>query len=165
VEQISDGSYIVNYFNVLVDFLHLLAMAVWIGGMAVMNFVVTPSMKNAPPEAGPVQGQIMGRFSAFAWTSVAILIITGILKIIRMGTGIFQTFPGHVIEFKVTIALVMIIIGFIVGRILVPRLGRLLQSDGPPPMDELQSIQGRIQSLAKINFYLGVIILAAVALI
>lgn len=140
-------------------------MAVWIGGMVFTNFVIIPTMRTAPPEAKPLQGQIMGRFSMLAWISAGLIVLTGILKIIRLGMPVFQTSLGHVIEFKVLVAIVMITLGIIISRRLLPKMGALAQQDGPPPLEEMQALQSRVELLGKINLLLGLLVLVAVALI
>jgi copper transport protein len=65
---------------VAADWLHLIATSVWLGGLAEM-VVVAPAIAGAmPPEGRPkFVSALVGRFSAVALASVAVLIGTGVV--------------------------------------------------------------------------------------
>ena len=59
--------------------LHYLATAMWIGGMAFNILVLRRSMVTIDQNQRPVLGTaVLKRFIIFAWLSIAVLIITGI---------------------------------------------------------------------------------------
>lgn len=67
--------------------LHLLAAALWVGGMAVMHFAVRPAAVQTldPPQRLPFMAAALGRF--FAWVSAAIgvLLASGLAMILLSG--------------------------------------------------------------------------------
>ena len=69
--------------------LHLLAVVVWVGGMALMHFVVRPAVAAAlePPQRLPLMTQILQGF--FRWVTAAVLLIlaTGIAMMRWLESG------------------------------------------------------------------------------
>ncbi|HQR19412.1 MAG TPA: hypothetical protein PKV98_00990, partial [Burkholderiaceae bacterium] len=68
-------------------FVHLVGVAIWIGGMFVMHFAVRPAAAGLlpPPQRLPLLATALGRF--FFWVSIAIAVIlaSGIGLIIGAG--------------------------------------------------------------------------------
>lgn len=63
--------------------LHVLAAAAWIGSMLFFAAVIVPAMRDPAAAAGsPVLLQIVGRrYRVFGWTSLGILVITGVTNL------------------------------------------------------------------------------------
>ncbi|MFR0355595.1 copper resistance CopC/CopD family protein [Streptomyces sediminimaris] len=85
--------------------LHLLAMAVWLGGLAALLLALyrAPAEEPLPPAA-------VGRFSRIALASVAVLAVTGVYQSWR-GLGsldAFATTYGRILVFKVWAVLAML---------------------------------------------------------
>lgn len=85
--------------------LHLLAMAVWLGGLAALLLALyrAPAEEPLPPAA-------VARFSRIALTSVAVLAVTGVYQSWR-GLGSWDAFAttyGRVLVFKVWAVLAML---------------------------------------------------------
>lgn len=67
--------------RIIINYLHLLGTIIWIGGAIYMHLVLQPSLKSIDPrEGGKLQGIVAKRFSIIAWSSILVLIITGLLK-------------------------------------------------------------------------------------
>jgi uncharacterized membrane protein len=70
-------------------FLHVLAVAVWVGGMFVMHFAVRPvAVAQLPPaQRLPLLAEILGRF--FGWVTAAVLLVlaTGVAMIFGIGAA------------------------------------------------------------------------------
>jgi len=65
----------------VINFFHLLATVVWIGGMFYMDLILMPSLaKIDPGESSKLMGMIAKKFTITAWSAIIVLIITGILK-------------------------------------------------------------------------------------
>ena len=68
--------------------LHLLAAALWVGGMAVMHFAVRPAAVQTlePPLRLPFMAAALGRF--FAWVSAAVVVLLASgLAMLLLGGG------------------------------------------------------------------------------
>ena len=69
-------------FDVIVRWIHLVALAVGVGGVGFVVLVLFPSMPVLPAEQqGAMGGAVFGRFGPIAWTVMATLTITGLLLI------------------------------------------------------------------------------------
>jgi uncharacterized membrane protein len=70
-------------------FLHVLAVAVWVGGMFLMHFAVRPvAVAQLPPaQRLPLLAGILGRF--FGWVTAAVLLVlaTGVAMIFGIGAA------------------------------------------------------------------------------
>ena len=68
--------------------LHLLAAALWVGGMAVMHFAVRPAAVQTldPPLRLPFMTAALGRFFAWVSAAVVVLLVSG-LAMLLLGGG------------------------------------------------------------------------------
>lgn len=71
-----------DWAMLMLVFLHDLSVAVYVGGAVAMEFVLAPAQAAIPP----AQAQIMGektsnRFLILVWTSLALILITGLLRL------------------------------------------------------------------------------------
>ncbi|WP_340374883.1 copper resistance protein CopC [Streptomyces sp. SS7] len=86
--------------------LHLLAMAVWLGGLAAL----LTALYRAPAEA-PLPPAAVARFSRLAFGAVAVLVVTGVYQSWR-GLGswdaLLHTEYGRILSFKVWTVLVVL---------------------------------------------------------
>lgn len=94
---------------ILGDWLHLLTMALWVGGLAVFALVIHPVSK-AVPEATASQtiGRLVGTFSNLMRVAVAGLILTGFYSAwLQVGTpaALFTTLYGRALLFKLILTL------------------------------------------------------------
>lgn len=71
--------------DVLYGSLHTLAFAVYIGGLVYAEFVLTPAADAVAPAQGVVVRRKAGDLQAIvAWTSLVVILVTGILRLSRM---------------------------------------------------------------------------------
>ncbi len=66
----------------IVDFLHSLFTAIWIGGMVALAFAVLPSIRQSMemgPESKRLIAEIRGRLSKLVYVAFVVLIATGVL--------------------------------------------------------------------------------------
>src|SRR5690606_18295597 len=63
-----------NPLDALADLAHLVAMASWFGGLAMLAICVLPRSANVPAEQA---GQLLRRFSLIATGAVVALVVTG----------------------------------------------------------------------------------------
>ena len=151
--------------EVIVDFLHQLATVAWIGGMIYTMMVLMPSLPAIEiPERGKLAGAVTKRFTIVAWTSVVVLIITGIiLGSFEEASEMSDNVP-IALKIKHILFLLMIIIGLVMTFILGPKMKKLAPKPGEKPSPEFPKVQKRISSLALINMILGILVLLANAM-
>lgn len=78
--------------DVLYGSLHTLAFAVYIGGLFYSEFVLAPAAGAVAPAQGVVVRRKAGDLQAIiAWSALAVILVTGIMRLDRMGT---LDFPG-----------------------------------------------------------------------
>ena len=67
-------------------FLHLAAAIVWLGGIAFMLFSLRPAaVQLAPAQRLPLIADVLRRFFGLVWLAVAILLVTGLMMMLRVG--------------------------------------------------------------------------------
>lgn len=71
-----------DWIVLTLGFVHDLSVAVYVGGAVAMEFVLAPAQASIPP----AQAQIMGektsnRFLVLVWSSLALILITGVLRL------------------------------------------------------------------------------------
>ncbi len=153
-------------FQAVVDFLHLLATATWIGGMIYINLVLMPSMPVLPPpERGKLMAVASKRFAFFAWGSVVILLLTGFYKTPEGMLFDVSADYSLTLTVKHLVVLTMIVIGLVIALVIVPKLGALAPKPQEAPSPAFISLQNRLKVLATINMILGFVVLFCVALL
>jgi len=72
-----------------VQFLYLVALAVWVGGMAVLAFVVTPTVvaQLERRQAGALSGRILRRFDTVIYGCLAVAIAAASIRALRYDAG------------------------------------------------------------------------------
>ncbi|NUO79724.1 CopD family protein [candidate division KSB1 bacterium] len=153
-------------FQVLVDFLHLLATVTWIGGMIYINLVLMPAMPVlSPPERGKLMGAASKRFALFAWGSIVILLLTGFYKTPEGMLFDVSADYSLTLTVKHVVVLTMIIIGIVISMVIVPKLGALAPKPQEAPSPAFIALQNRLKVLAIINMIMGFVVLLCVVLL
>lgn len=148
------------------DFLHILATAVWIGGMIYIVLVLMPSLAAIdPPQRGKLMGAAAKRFTIFSWSSVLVLLITGYMKTPDGMLFDASTTYGVTLTLKHVAVLLMMIIGVLIGFVIVPKIGKLAPKPGEQPSPDFLKAQKRLPMFAITNTILGIIVLLFVALL
>jgi uncharacterized membrane protein len=143
-----------------INFFHLLATAVWIGGATFIHFILEPSSRLIDPQqAGTLYGIIAKRFSITAWISLLILLITGYLK--TPDALLFDTSSdmGQTLTIKHILFISVIIIGLFITLAVVPGMRRASPKPGETPSQEFIRLRKRLSRLATTNLILGLLIL------
>ncbi|MES1042273.1 copper resistance protein CopC [Peribacillus simplex] len=115
---------------VLMDFLHLLSMALWLGGLMAL-LVILPGLadRQAVQDKKTFYWSIISRFSKWAFLFVIILIVSGIyssLQHVPTIHSLFNTTYGQLLLAKIGLMLVMIVLGgfhFLRGKKQTKKLG------------------------------------------
>ena len=72
-----------NFYFMVVQFIHLLALSVWVGGIVAIGLIVAPILFRrikSRRTAGELMGEILRKFDILSLFCIAALIITGIIK-------------------------------------------------------------------------------------
>ena len=97
------------------DFGHLLAAAVWAGGLPALLFTIRGARRiNSLDERRKVIARIVERFSALATASVAVVIVTGLLSawlhVVEPGR-LFSTAYGRTLLVKIALVAPLLVLG------------------------------------------------------
>lgn len=138
---------------------HLAAAIFWMGGMGFLLLALRPPLhaQLQPPVRLPLVAQVLARFFAIVWISIAALLATGLWLLLQApGAG---TPPGWHAMAALGLAMVLIF-----GHLWFAPYRRLQRAIGAGDWPEGGRRVGQIVLLAKINFALGWLAIAAVML-
>lgn len=72
-----------NFYFMGIQFIHLLALSIWVGGIVGIGLIVAPTLFRkikSRRTAGELMGEILRKFDLLSLFCIAALIITGIIK-------------------------------------------------------------------------------------
>ncbi|HEX9436149.1 MAG TPA: hypothetical protein VGA16_03190 [Candidatus Limnocylindria bacterium] len=160
--------------RIVIQWLHVLAGVLWIGGGAYTLFVQLPAfLAVAPPARGPVMAQLVPRQLFYILRMAEITIFTGLLQIIATGRGEELSAP---FGSRWAGAIVLGIIGALaiyglIRAVAKPTMERLLgigarvAAGDAAAANEAPALTARIQNIARVQIAIGfaVIFLMVVA--
>jgi uncharacterized membrane protein len=150
--------------DTIVNFFHSLATVLWIGGMLFMKLVLMPAQAAIDaPQRGRLMGAAAARFTTVAWTSVVVLVVTGLLKTPAGRLMDFESRFGTALAVKHLLIVAMIVTGLVISLGVVPKLKSLAPTPGQPTSEGFVKAQGMLDLLSAINTVLGLLVLLAVA--
>jgi copper resistance protein D len=114
--------------DVLVDWLHLLAVSFWAGGVMVLALLTPAWLRQCDAEAaGALLIRLLQRFSPLAMCCVAVLVAAGLFSAHKRGVALFMPFEsnyGQLVAFKVGLTALAVGLGGISKFIVLPTLRR-----------------------------------------
>ncbi|HXZ25890.1 MAG TPA: CopD family protein, partial [Nitrospiria bacterium] len=126
--------------DVLADWLHLLAVAFWAGGVAALSILTPALMRRAEPAAArALLIRLLERFSPMAMTCVAVLITAGLFTAHQRGVAWLtplQSNYGQVVAFKVVLTILAVGLGGFSRFIVLPAL--LREGNGRTPINQFR---------------------------
>jgi uncharacterized membrane protein len=146
----------------IINWLHLLATAVWIGGMSVNILILIPSVREGlePSAAGKFMPLVMKRFRILVYSSIIVLVATGVSMMLfsrnYLGPLLLDNTWSQVLLVKHIFVAVLIFIAVYAFEVLAPKVARVAAKGPSPELLGLQNLQVR---LATIGLLVGVIIL------
>ncbi len=167
-------SQLIEWFHLLVLWLHVIAAVVWIGGNLILALVIVPYFKKTLPPVQRIQllTQIGKRFEPIVWGCIIVLFFTGIFNIFNVIS--FNT-PTEVLApfmrtlfIKLMLFIILIILTALHGFIFGPKLAAAIETlepsleEFPPEVARLRARMSMVSSLMGVVSLL--ILLAAVAL-
>lgn len=144
--------------NAFLVFLHVVAAALWVGGMAFAHFCLRPAAFELlpPPQRVPLMVGALGRFFRLVAGAVVILWLTGLLRFGAAGAAV----PVGWIAMTLIGLMMTLIFGWIVLRLYARARTASQAQRWPDAAAELN----RIRILVSINLALGVSAIAAATL-
>ena len=157
--------------QVLAGYLHLLAVAVYVGGSVAMEFVLRPAQSYVPPAQAQVMGQRSAdRFLVLVWGALALFPISGLLLFFSLSdqdqlrgmqwvtTGYGRTLLGMIVGWAV-----LVVNGAIITFVLRPRLAQRASAPaGGAGVAERLEVQraaaARVSLLTRIDLVIAVLI-------
>lgn len=161
----------------LAFWLHMVATIVWVGGLALMALVVWPGARavlGPGPQLAALVREWHRRFNPLAWTSLAVLVVTGLMQMAANPN--YEGFLRVGNNWAWAILLKHLAVGAMVGLGawqhwgLQPALARLAllethgRTAGGSASAEAEALRQREQVLTRLNLGCGVVVLAFTAL-
>jgi copper transport protein len=119
-----------------VNVIHVAAMAVWLGGLTALLFVLPAGTRRLDPaERSRLLAAALARFSPLALIAVAAILLTGLVQAyvyVRHLDALLETGYGRAVLAKLILLAAVIAIGAYNRRRSLPRLNRLAAGDEAP---------------------------------
>jgi uncharacterized membrane protein len=124
--------------SVLAVWVHVLAMAVWVGGLVLQSHVLLPAARAG--DARPF-AQAARRARPVTWTAVCLVLLSGLYNVTRLGPleHVMESGAGLLLAGKLMLVLVAIAVAGQRDFAQVPRLARDLAA-GESPTPALRAI-------------------------
>lgn len=146
-------------FSILIVWIHMLAAMFWIGGMLFFSLVLISSLRGLPPpQRTDLMSRIGQRYRRAGWISLAVLLVTGLLRLYRL--GFVPLAADGWIWAKLALVLVIVGLTLLHDLILGPRsIQRSRSTERPHPL------QRTVRWIARLNLVIGLfVVLAAIYL-
>jgi copper resistance protein D len=152
--------------STIINFFHLLGAVIWIGGALYIHLILMPALKAIDPqEGGKLQGIIAKRFSIVAWSSIVVLIITGLFKTPSAMLLNTTTHFGVILFIKHIFILGAICVGLMIALNAVPNLRKNAPKQGEKPSVRFFKYQKRLHTLALTNLIFALLILVLASML
>jgi uncharacterized membrane protein len=145
--------------RVVAVWLHVLAVVVWMGGLAYQAHSLAPAARrgNATTFA-----DLAARSRPVAWTALALAVVTGLYNVTLLGSLEAVMESGAALALASKLILVLVIVSLAAQRDFaqIPRLRRALATNDDPttPLSAIRRLDGITLLLALIVLYLGVFV-------
>ncbi len=140
--------------------LHVIAMSAWLGGVAVLVFVLrAATARLEAAERTRLLAAVVARFSTLAGVAIAVLLASGIVQglvEVRTVPNLVETAFGRAVLVKIVLFTGIVALGWINRRRLVPALNRAALDGEPPGRAGLL-----LRRTLRVELLLGVAALAA----
>ena len=147
--------------NLGADLVHLLAVAVWLGGLVGLVLLAFPATRGvAETDRVGLMSPVVSRFSDFAMVAVAVIVASGVLRgylEIRSIDGLTGTSYGLALLVKLAAFLPLFALGAINNRYTKPRIERAAAEGAPSPQ------LSTLRRLVTLEIAAGILILGITA--
>ncbi|WP_250450882.1 CopD family protein [Caballeronia sp. ATUFL_M2_KS44] len=139
-------------------FLHLIGVAVWIGGMVFANFCLRPALGDLAPQLRlPLWEAVFARFFNWVAGSVIVILLSGGFLLMQFGGG-HAAWPLHAMA---GLGIVMMLIFGHIRFAVFPRIRRAVQAQNWP--DGARAV-GTVRRLVVVNLVLGIVTIGTAVL-
>ncbi|MHB1547159.1 MAG: hypothetical protein ACYCX8_00275 [Acidimicrobiales bacterium] len=147
-----------TWIRVLASYLHLLAVAVYLGGSVAMEFVLGPAQRFVPPAQAQVLGQKSAdRFLVLVWAALALFPVSGMLLFFSLSDqhlvthgGMFSTSAGLTLVAMMALWAVLVVNGALITFVFRPRLaGKVAARGGAGAGAVAGAVAGRIEAMQE----------------
>jgi len=139
-------------------FLHLLGVAVWVGGMVFAHFCLRPALEDLSPQLRlPLWESVFGRF--FNWVSGSVLLILGSGGFLLVASGGAQA--AWQLHAMAGLGVLMMLIFGHIRFAVFPRIRRAVQAQRWP--DGARAV-GTVRRLVLVNLVLGIVTIGVAVL-
>jgi copper transport protein len=154
---------------VAVDWLHLVATALWIGGLVVL-VVALPATLGALPEGltGRLLAATIPRFSVVGLAAVGVLVVTGLYQTwLYVGSvdALTSTPYGQALLAKIGLLLPLLGLGAANLLIISPRAAKAVRRGTRGALERLSGLERRFRQTTGAEVLLGILILLVVGLL
>lgn len=146
--------------------LHILAAVTWIGSMIYSEFAVAPALKHlGAPRSHAINMIATRRFSPLTWTSLVVLIVTGIYAIyskIDKLTPLLQKPTGIVLFIKLLLVGALIVILLFQVYTLRPKMKKLISPATPKDQEntlEMAMASNKIKFWSRTYLVTGIVVI------
>jgi copper resistance protein D len=143
------------------DMLHLVAAAIWTGGLVSLALLLSASRDDRSPAGASFALQATTRFSTMGIAAVAVILATGIVNtwiLVGSWRALIATGYGQLLMLKIALFAVMLVFAAVNRFWLTPRLAL---PSGAPRLDALH----RLTRNSTIEFVLALMIFAVVGIL
>jgi putative copper export protein len=144
--------------------LHLLAVVIWVGGMAFLAFVLAPYGRGLPDDQRADLFQSVGRrFSRISWPLILIIAVTGPLSLYfrgvppaeAIGPLFLSTYYGQAILIKAILFILIVLLSATHDFWIGPRVHRILTGLGSLPEVEREAARRQALLMRRVASYIG----------
>ena len=147
--------------SLIMHWLHLLAVVAWIGGLTYIVFIFFPVVAALDPVGrATLAPRLIRRFLVLVWTSVGVLLITGLYRIFVVQqmfdrTAWLQTGYGHSLMTKLVLYLLLVGVAVHVTVVLYPPLRNHMREHLAHPTPTACTICARFLKKARRMMWIG----------
>jgi copper transport protein len=163
--------------GVAIDFLHLLAVSIWLGSLFHMMFTLPRWLGLLRAGSRTVfVAYVFRRFSGMATLAVGLLLASGVLSAALQApswSALWDSNWGRALDAKLVLTLMLLAVGGVNAYLLRPRVvDAVLEEHSPPVVVRkpglgsdagVRSLQRRLLTMVRVEATMGAIVLAAAA--
>lgn len=149
----------------IVSGLHILAVVTWIGSMIYSQLAVTPALRTAlgSSKFHAVTGLMMKRFLPLTWTSLAVVVATGLYNIVDKKDNLLplSSGPGSILLLKLILVAILIVILFLQVFLYGPKMKKLVKPSTPKSSEmdlEMSKIEQTTKAMSWWHLGIGIAI-------
>ncbi len=147
-----------------IGWIHIMAVAVVIGGSYFMNFIIKKVAKDMPvPEGGQLKKKVGPLFGQLAGIMTLLIIVTGVVRSVGMGlftrSVLIETGYGNLLIAKLIITTIIVLNSVLMTRNGI-KLAALTSAEGQPDRDAIGSISKQQDELSMTSLALAAVAVA-----